>query len=77
MPLHRYLEELSDSWLRLARIKIKDSEREKDPMGQRLIRHGGFCYFNCAMDIKRLLGTVEDVSCDHASEVFKEDIESP
>jgi len=77
MPLHRHLEELANSWLRLARIKIKDSEREKDPMGARLIRHGGFCYYNCAMDIKRLLDASEDVASNQAPEILEKDIESP
>jgi hypothetical protein len=73
----RYLQNLADTWMLRARIKFRDAKLEDDPMGQRLIRHGAICYFNCAMDIKRLLGETEDVPCNQAFEIFHEDVECP
>lgn len=35
-------------WQQSASSQLQCAERTKDPMGKRLVQHGGMCYFNCA-----------------------------
>lgn len=39
-------------WEHRARRKFIDAEKERDPMGRRLIEHGAMCYFNCAQELR-------------------------
>lgn len=61
--------------------RFRDAELEPDPMGRRLIEHGGVCLFNCIMDVRRLLGLVglpaDDPPDDLPIEVVAEHRESP
>jgi hypothetical protein len=50
--------DLAVQWENLARRKWYDAEHEKDPMGKRLIEHGGMCYFNCAQQLREVLSSV-------------------
>lgn len=42
-------------WEQSARSQLQCAERTKDPMGRRLVQHGGMCYFNCAQALRRHL----------------------
>lgn len=42
-------------WEQSARSQLQCAERTKDPMGKRLVQHGGMCYFNCAQALRRHL----------------------
>lgn len=42
-------------WEQSARSHLQCAERTKDPIGKRLVQHGGMCYFNCAQAIRRHL----------------------
>lgn len=46
-------------WKQKARYAIKNSEREKDPMGARLIHHGGVCTANCMLELEQVLREVK------------------
>jgi predicted nucleic acid-binding Zn ribbon protein len=50
--------ELVSRWEKMARRKWTDSEKEKDPMGKRLIEQGAMCYQNCALELNQALGIV-------------------
>lgn len=47
--------DLAVKWENWARRKWYDAEREKDPMGKRLIEHGALCYQNCASELREAL----------------------
>lgn len=47
---------LVQRWERQARTKLECGLRTADPMGRRLVEHGGMCYFNCAAELRRALG---------------------
>jgi hypothetical protein len=42
-------------WERSARSQLRCAERTDDPMGKRLVQHGGMCYFNCAQALRQHL----------------------
>lgn len=42
-------------WEQSARSQLQCGERTDDPMGKRLVQHGGMCYFNCAQALRRHL----------------------
>lgn len=44
------------SWEQSARSQFACENRTADQMGARLVRHGGFCYYNCAAELRRVLG---------------------
>ena len=50
--------DLAVKWENWARRKWYDAEREKDPMGKRLIEHGAICYQNCAQDLRKVLSSL-------------------
>jgi hypothetical protein len=49
------LSQLVLEWEQIAKRKFYDAQREKDPMGRRLIEHGAMCYFNCAQELRGVL----------------------
>jgi len=63
-------------WLRWAANAFRTAPFEETEFGQRFIRHGGTCYYNCARDIERLL-QAWNPSGDLHLQVFKENPERP
>jgi hypothetical protein len=55
------LDELIANWEHHARRKWYDAEREKNPMGKKLIEHGAICYQNCARELSEALILVSPV----------------
>lgn len=53
---HALLMRLIQSWEQSARSQFQCAQRTIDPMGKRLVEHGGMCYHNCAADLRRALG---------------------
>jgi hypothetical protein len=49
-------EKLLRSWEHSAKRKFWDAEKEKDPMGKRLIEHGAMVYFNCGRELSKIIG---------------------
>lgn len=48
--------QLTEQWRRDAAQRFKCAKSETNPMGKKLIEHGGVCLFNCIMDVRRMLG---------------------
>jgi hypothetical protein len=46
------LKKIDRHWRHLARKKLAEAPLEPDPMGRRLIEHGGMCYFNCSEELR-------------------------
>lgn len=42
-------------WEQSARSQFQCAERTADPMGKRLVEHGGTCYYNCAQALRQYL----------------------
>lgn len=51
-------ENLLRSWEHSAKRKFLDAEKEKDPIGKRLIEHGAMVYFNCGRELSKIIGQV-------------------
>lgn len=49
------LTSLTQQWEQSARSQFQCAERTADPMGKRLVQHGGTCYFNCASAVRQAL----------------------
>jgi hypothetical protein len=46
---------LVETWTKRARQALECGDRTDDPMGKRLVEHGGVIYANCAMEMERVL----------------------
>jgi hypothetical protein len=46
---------LVETWTKRARQALECGDRTDDPMGKRLVIHGGVIYANCAMELERVL----------------------
>ena len=49
------LKNLAARWKRRARAAFLHAAQEPDPIGRRLIEHGGICYINCADELNARL----------------------
>lgn len=47
---------LALAWMKSARRKVLDSDREPNEMGAKLIFHGGIVHMNCATELLTLAG---------------------
>lgn len=48
--------ELAEIWENIARRKFHDADRTEDTIEKRGITHGAMCYFNCASELREVLG---------------------
>lgn len=70
------LNELAQTWLRIARRKFQDADFEQNPMGKRLIEHGAVCYFNCARELQKAI-QAGDTLPNLSPKVLTQDTERP
>lgn len=53
--LRERLHQLMQAWALEAKRRLESGKLETDPMGRRLIEHGGVVYFNCLNELGELL----------------------
>ena len=59
---------LHDEWMRRAKVKFEDAEKEQSEIGRRVLNHGAFCYFNAASELGMALAEDEHglIACNSA-----------